>query len=83
MIRRDFAECAIIGGAPEQRLQFAIVLRRREISCFTELHQSKRKSMIRRACADVKDGMADVYDIDDPYDREYLQRPNAFRENAR
>lgn len=73
-------ECIIIGGAPMDRVAYASSLRKTGVAVHTETHSAKKTSAFKRACALTRYGSGIVYDIDDPEDRSYLDRPDAFQE---
>jgi len=70
----DLAECAIIGGTPNDRLICGTKLRRLGISTFFELSDRKRLKMFKKACQENKWGKGGVYDLDDSEDKEWLGR---------
>jgi hypothetical protein len=67
-------ECAVVGGSPDERLRYAIRLRRLGFATFAETRDSKRRRMFQRACEGNYWGKGGVYDLDDAEDRAWLDR---------
>ena len=65
-------ECALIGGTADERLVYAVKLRRLGIAAWTEYRESKRT--FRRACENNHWGKGGVYDLSDAEDRLWLDR---------
>ena len=68
------ADVSLIGGSPDERLQYAIRLRRMGFSTFSEFKNRKWARMRKKAIDECRWGEGGVYNLEDAEDRAWLDR---------